>query len=137
MLELLRGLSQSNKSVTARMDKMEQNVLNASTSNTRSQGHARYSVTATLGQGLSQPNTGMSDIPNYQVSQQLVHSSPQRAGHQPLLPTDLMQGNRPGNTFTQPFSSEARNDDIGPNIDVLRRIPSVSEAVKVLATYDS
>ena len=134
----MRGLSGPDKSLTARMGKMEQNILNLSTSNTRLLGHERYSVSVAFGQGLFQPNIGASDNPNHRVSQQQVHSSPQREGYQSLLPTDQIQGDRPTSMLTQPFSCDAHNHALVPNIDVLRRIPSVSKAVnKVSATDDS
>ena len=51
---------------------------------------------------------------------------------------DWAQVDRPFNIPAHPSLSDARNNAIALNIDVLRRIPSVSEAVsKVLATYDS
>ena len=129
MLDLLRGLSESNKSLTARMDKMEENILNPPTSNIRFQDHERHSITATLG------STNNAD---YQLPQQPLHSSPQRAGYQAVPPIDRTQRERPLNTIDHPSLSDARNDAIAPNIEVLRRIPSVSEAVnKVLATYEA
>ena len=42
MLDLLRGLLESIKSFTARMDKMEENILNPPTSNIRFQDHERH-----------------------------------------------------------------------------------------------
>ena len=88
MLELLRGLLESNKALTARMDKMEGNILNLPTSNIRSHDHERHSITATLGQGLPQPNLDSTDNTDYQLPQQPLHSSPQRAGYQTVPPLE-------------------------------------------------
>ena len=121
MLELLRGLSEANKSLTARMDKMEQNILGIPSSNPKSQGYNRSSATAALGHSPTQPNTGVSDNCNYQ---QPSHPSPQRTGYQSTHHADHLKGGRPTTAFNQPFSSDARNGAIALNIDVLRRIPS-------------
>ena len=52
-----------------------------------------------------------------------------------------MQVDRPtvdSDTLNQSFSLNIRNKAVAPNINVTRRIPSISEAViKVLATFDS
>ena len=138
MLDLLRGLSDSNKRLAARMDKMEETILNPPTFNTRPQDHERHSVNVALGQGLPQPNFRPSQSADCRVPQQPLHSSPQRAGYQVGPPVDRVQGDRPLNILPHSSIADVRNDAIAPNIDVLRRIPSVSEAVnKVLATYDS
>ena len=137
MLDLLRGLSESNKALTARMNKMNETLSNPQLSNARLQDHDYQSITTTLGHGPHQPNLRLGNNTDPQAYQQPLHSSPQRAGYLPGPPVDRTQGDKPLGTTGLSVTGDAQNDAITPNIDVLRRIPSVSEAVnRVLATYD-
>ena len=138
MLDLLRGLSESNKALTARMNKMEETLSNPQLSNARLLDHDGQPITTTLGHGPHQPNLRLANNTDPRAYQQPLHSSPQRAGYLPGPPVDRTQGNKPLGITGHPVTDDARNDAIAPNIDVLRRIPSVLEAVnKVLATYDA
>ena len=98
----------------------------------------RYSVTAALGQGFPQLFLEPPDNTNHRISKQPLHSYLERADYKAVPPTDQVQGDRPFSTIVQPLPSDVQNDAIVPNMEVLRTIPSISEAVnKLLATYDS
>ena len=75
MLDLLRGLSESNKALTARMNKMEETLSNPQLSNARLQDHDCQSITTTLGHGPHQLNLRLANNIDPRAYQQPLSST--------------------------------------------------------------
>ena len=101
MLELLRGLSELSKCLTAGIDKMEDHILNPPTL-TPDFRTMNITVTAALCQGLPQLDLQTTDNANYRVSHQPLHSS-----YQAIPPIDWVEGERPLSMIAQPLPSDA------------------------------
>ena len=141
ILSLLMKLDESNKALTARMDKMEQRPsLDSTPVIPRSQGLDHQALNNVMGQNhhsalpvqsvTFQDTALRGDLNQRQLSSE--HNIPNITNAYLFNPTGHTAINQP-----TAQSDGSRQDAILPNVDMLRRIPTISDRVSsVLASYE-